>query len=140
MLHRTRDRPNRPDRPDEPEDVNANVYPQILRKFIFAWDGFKAAVRSEQSIRIQLVVSVVVVLAGGLLGLTRVEWLFVITAIGVVISLELLNTAIEKMLDLLHPAKHDSVKFIKDVSAAAVLISSLAAVIVGLIIFSRHLF
>ena len=116
------------------------MYPQLLRKFTFAWDGFKAAVRSEQSVRIQLAVSVAVVLAGALLGLTKLEWLFVITAIGVVISLELLNTAIEKMLDLLHPAKHDSVKFIKDVSAAAVLISSLAAVIVGLIIFFHHLF
>ncbi|MEK7760172.1 MAG: diacylglycerol kinase family protein [Nitrospirota bacterium] len=59
---------------------------------------------------------------------------------GVVISLELLNTAIEKMLDLLHPARHDSVKFIKDVSAAAVLVFSFTAVIIGLIIFSRHLF
>ncbi len=116
------------------------MYPQILRKFSFALNGCKAAVRSEQSIRIQLVVSVVVVLAGGLLGLTRLEWLFVIASIGVVISLELLNTAIEKMLDLLHPARHDSVKFIKDVSAAAVLVSSFTAVIVGLIIFSRHLF
>jgi diacylglycerol kinase len=115
------------------------VYPQIFRKFSFAWDGVKAAVRSEQSVRIEVAVSVAVVLAGGLLGLTRLEWLFVIASIGVVISLELLNTAIEKMLDLLHPAKHDSVKFIKDVSAAAVLVASLAAVIVGLIIFSRHI-
>ena len=81
-----------------------------------------AAIRSEQSVRIQLAVSVAVVLAGSLLGLTQVEWLFVIAAIGAVISLELMNTAIEKMLDLLHPTKHDSVKFIKDVSAAAVLI------------------
>lgn len=114
--------------------------PQILRKFIFAWDGLKAAVQSEQSVRIQLAVSVAVVLAGAILGLTKLEWLFVIASIGVVISLELLNTSIEKTLDLLHPEKHDSVKFIKDVSAAAVLVSSLAAVIVGLIIFSRHLF
>ena len=116
------------------------MFRQVLRKFSFAWDGFKAAFRSEQSVRIELVVSVAVVLAGGFLGLTQLEWLFVVIAIGVVISLELLNAAIEKMLDLLHPAKHDNVKFIKDVSAAAVLISSLAAVIVGLIIFSHHFF
>jgi len=134
------DKQNKPDQPDGPEDVNVTVFRQVLRKFSFALDGCKAAVRSEQSVRIQLAVSAAVVLAGGLLGLTQLEWLFVIASIGVVISLELLNTAIEKMLDLLHPAKHDSVKFIKDVSAAAVLISSLAAVIVGLIIFSHHFF
>ena len=125
---------------DVSQDENATLFRQLLRKFSFAWDGFKAAVRSEQSIRIELAVSVAVVLAGGFLRLTQWEWLFVIAAIGVVISIELLNTAIEKMLDLLHPARHDSVKFIKDVSAAAVLVSSLAAVIVGLIIFSRYLF
>jgi hypothetical protein len=51
-----------------------------------------------------------------------------------------LNAAIEKMLDLLHPARHDSVKFIKDVAATAVLFSSLAAVIVGFIIFPAIFF
>ena len=123
-----------------PQAANIPTCRQAVRKFSFALDGLKAAYRSEQSVRIQLAVSVTVVLAGGLLGLTQLEWLFVVTAIGVVVSLELLNTAIEKMLDLLHPARHDSVKFIKDVSAAAVLISSLAAAIVGLVIFGRHLF
>lgn len=123
-----------------PQDANITAFRQVLRKFSFARDGFKAAYRLEQSFRIQLAISLAVVLAGGLLGLTRLEWLFVITAIGVVLSLELLNTTIEKMLDLLHPARHDSVKFIKDVSAAAVLISALAAVIVGLVVFLHHLF
>ena len=122
------------------EAVPETVSPQLLMKFSYAWEGIKAAFKSELSLRIQLAVSVAVVLAGVLLGLTQVEWLFVIGSIGVVISLELLNTAIEKMLDFLHPARHDSVKFIKDVSAAAVLIASLTSVIVGVIIFSRYLF
>lgn len=113
---------------------------QVVKKFSFAWDGLTAAYRLEQSFRIQLAVSGVIVFAGSLLGLTQIEWLFLITAIGVVLSLELLNTMIEKMLDLLHPARHDSVKLIKDVSAAAVLISSLAAAIVGLLVFARHIF
>lgn len=122
------------------QDAKAATGCPLCRKFSFAWNGIKAAYRSEQSFRIQLAVSVAVVLAGGLLGLTQLEWLFVVTAIGVVLSLELLNTTIEKILDLLHPAQHERVKFIKDVSAAAVFVSSLAAAIVGLVVFARYLF
>ncbi len=120
--------------------AEVRVVRQVVKKFSFASAGLKAACQLEQSFRIQLAVSSAVVCAGSLLGLMQVEWLFLITAIGVVLSLELLNTMIEKMLDLLHPARHDSVKLIKDVSAAAVLISSLAAAIVGLLVFARHLF
>lgn len=120
--------------------AEVRVVRQVVKKFSFALDGLTAAYRLEQSFRIQLAVSVAIVFAGSVLGLTQIEWLFLITAIGVVLSLELLNTMIEKMLDLLHPARHDSVKLIKDVSAAAVLISSLAAAIVGLLVFARHLF
>ena len=65
---------------------NANVTTlrqvlKVLRRFSFALDGLKAAYRSEQSFRIQLAVSVVVVLAGGLLGLTQLEWLFVMKGV-----------------------------------------------------------
>lgn len=111
---------------------------QVRRRFACAWNGMKAACRAEQSFRIQLTVAGVVSLAGLIVGLSQTEWLFIVTAIGLVLSLELLNTMIEKTLDLLHPTQHERVKFIKDVSAAAVLISSLASVIVGFIIFVHH--
>lgn len=120
--------------------AEVHVVRQVVKKFFFAFDGLKAAYRLEQSFRIQLAVSAVIVFVGSVLGLAKIEWLFLITAIGVVLSLELLNAMIEKTLDLLHPARHDSVKLIKDVSAAAVLISSLAAAIVGLLVFARHFF
>lgn len=111
---------------------------QVWRRFSCAWNGMKAAYRAEQSFRIQLTVAGVVSIAGLIVGLSQTEWLFIVTAIGAVLSLELLNTMVEKTLDLLHPMQHERVKFIKDVSAAAVLISSLASVIIGLIIFVHH--
>ncbi len=114
-------------------------WPQVRRRFACAWDGMKAAYRAEQSFRIQLTVAGVVSVVGLIVGLSQTEWALIVTAIGMVLSLELLNTMIEKTLDLLHPAQHEQVRFIKDVSASAVLISSLAAVIVGLIIFVRHI-
>lgn len=110
----------------------------ILKKFGYAWNGIKGAFKAEQSFRIQLAVAAAVAVAGLVVGLTQMEWLFVIMAIGTVLSLELLNTMIEKTLDLLHPAQHERVRLIKDVSAAAVLISSAAAMIVGLLVFQHH--
>ncbi len=118
--------------------ADMSLLPQVWRRFVCAWNGVKAAYRAEQSFRIQLTVAGAVSLAGLIVGLSQTEWLFIVTAIGLVLSLELLNTMIEKTLDLLHPTQHERVKFIKDVSAAAVLISSLASVIVGLIIFVHH--
>ncbi|MFM8552422.1 MAG: diacylglycerol kinase family protein [Nitrospiraceae bacterium] len=112
---------------------------QVRRRLVCAWNGVKAAYRAEQSFRIQVAVAGAVSMAGIIVGLSQTEWLFIVTAIGMVLSLELLNTMIEKTLDLLHPAQHDAVKFIKDVSAAAVLLSSLAAVILGAYIFAHHL-
>ena len=63
------------------KNANVTTLRQVLRRFSFALDGLKAAYRSEQSFRIQLAVSVVVVLAGGLLGLTQLEWLFVMKGV-----------------------------------------------------------
>ncbi|MDE3224237.1 MAG: diacylglycerol kinase family protein [Nitrospirota bacterium] len=112
---------------------------QVGRRFAWAWAGLKAAFQAEQSFRIQLAVAGAVSMAGVAVGLSQQEWLFIVMAIGMVLSLELLNTMIEKTLDLLHPAQHERVKFIKDISAAAVLLSSLAAAIVGLFVFGHHL-
>lgn len=122
-----------------PGSVSMSPLPQVWRRFSCAWNGMKAAYREEQSFRIQLMVVGVVSIAGLIVGLSQTEWLFIVTAIGAVLSLELLNTMVEKTLDLLHPMQHERVKFIKDVSAAAVLISSLAAAIIGLIIFIPHI-
>lgn len=113
--------------------------PQLWSRCVCAWTGVKAAYRAEQSFRIQLTVAGAVCVVGLIAGLSQTEWVLIVMAIGMVLSLELLNTMIEKTLDLLHPAQHERVKFIKDVSAAAVFISSLASIIVGLIVFIHYL-
>lgn len=112
--------------------------PSVLRQFAHAWNGLVAAWRVERSFRIEAAVAVLTVAAGLAVGLSRVEWLFVLGAIGGVLALELLNTMIEKTLDHLHPAEHDAVRFIKDVAAAAVLIAGVTALIIGLAVFVPH--
>jgi len=120
-------------------DADMPPIQQVRQRFVCAWCGLRAAYRTEQSFRIQVTVAVAVAVAGAIVGLTYLEWLFLVTAIGMVLSLELLNTMIEKTLDMVHPGYHEGVKLIKDISAAAVLLSSLAAVIVGLAVFLHHL-
>ncbi|MGH7256441.1 MAG: diacylglycerol kinase [Nitrospirales bacterium] len=110
----------------------------LVKKFQYAWAGLKAAVVREQSLRIQSLAGIVVVVTGAVVGLTRLEWAFVVAAVGAVLSLELVNSAVEKALDLLHPHEHEQVRFVKDVLAAAVLLASLAAAVIGLLIFLPH--
>lgn len=110
----------------------------LLKKFGYAIAGLTAAWRAEQSLRIQLAIAVVVILSGLAVGLSRLEWLFIVVAVGAVLSLELVNSGIEKTLNLVHPGPHEGVRYVKDVMAAAVLLGALAAMAVGLLVFVPH--
>jgi len=76
-----------------------------------------------------------VMIAGFLLKISSAEWLFVVFAIGLVLALEAANTGIEYLSDFISPKKNDSIKKVKDVMAASVLIGSSAALIIGILIF-----
>jgi diacylglycerol kinase len=103
--------------------------------FRFAFRGLGHAIRTQRNTRIQLVVAVLVVVAGLVLGLTRMEWMLVIICIGMVLSAELFNTALEVLTDLVTPNYNKKAGLLKDVAAGAVLITAIAAAITGLMIF-----
>lgn len=103
--------------------------------FKYAFHGINAAFSTEINFRIELLISLAIVISGWLIGLSQTEWCLIIFCISLVLITELLNTAIEKSMNLLHPEIHPLVKTIKDVSAAAVLISALSSAIIGGIIF-----
>lgn len=107
----------------------------LLKSFQFASQGIKHAFIHERNMKIHGMVSIVVILLGFVLGLTLTEWLFVLFAIAGVISLELINTAIERVVDLTTSHYHPLAKQAKDVSAGAVFIYSCLSVIIGIIIF-----
>ena len=79
--------------------------------------------------------AVIVFTAGGLLGLTAVRWLFLALAVTLVISAELMNTAVEAVVDLVSPDEHPLARIAKDTAAGAVLITALFAVFVGIMVF-----
>lgn len=103
----------------------------FIHRLGYAWDGLKASWRLEKSLRTHVVAAAAVLV---LLGLTRsplLWWAVMALTIGLVMATELLNTAIEALADHLHPQQHEAIKITKDVAAAAVLVSSVSALMVG---------
>jgi len=105
------------------------------RSFKYAFDGLRAIFRRDHNIILHLVATIAVIVLSIWIKVTTAEALVLVFAIGFVWVAELFNTAIEKIMDLISLQKHPQIKFIKDVSAAAVLIASITAAIAGFIIF-----
>jgi len=108
---------------------------KFLRSFKYAFNGFIYAFKTQQNFKIHSVATVLVIILGGYVKLVLTEWLWVVFAIGLVLITELLNTAIEVLVDLVSPQQHPKAGAIKDLSAAAVLISAIVAIVIGLCIF-----
>ena len=91
--------------------------------------------RTQANARIHVVAAIIVVAAGWFFAITRGEWCAVVGAIGLVLTAEGINTAIEATVDLASPDRHPLAERAKDVAAGAVLLASLTAAIIGLLIF-----
>ncbi|MBQ4821298.1 diacylglycerol kinase family protein [Aquimarina sp. MMG016] len=106
-----------------------------LRGCGYAIKGALLLIRTEPSIQVQVGITIVMTVAGFYLNITKTEWMLQIFAIGLIMSVEGVNTAIEAIADFVHPDFHDKIGFIKDVAAGAVFIAAITAVIIGLIIY-----
>lgn len=115
----------------------------MISKFVAsaraAFRGLALVAREEQNFRIELIIGIGTVTLGLLLGVSPTELALLLLVSTVVLVLELSNTAAEHLVDLLRPRLHESVRRVKDVVAAAVLVASLGAVVIGLIIFLPHI-
>ncbi len=110
----------------------------LLTSFKHAARGIGIAFWREKNVQVQLTLLIVVALAGLYFGVTRAEWLAITVVSGLVLALELVNTTLEKMLDVIKPRLTDQAGVIKDIAAGAVLIASLTALIVASFIFIPH--
>lgn len=106
----------------------------------FAFKGLFILLRTESSIKIQFVIGLLVTLAGFYFDISNTEWILQCICIGMVMGIEGLNTAIEKIADFVHPEFDEKIGLIKDVSAGAVMAVSLASFIVGCLIYGPKLF
>jgi diacylglycerol kinase len=110
-----------------------------LDPFRHAFVGIAHAIATQANMRIHLAISAVVIASGVWLGLTRLEWIAIVFSIGLVLQAELLNTAIEATVDKASPEHHPLAKVAKDCAAGAVLVTALAAVAIGVLVFGPHL-
>ena len=100
--------------------------------FRYAFAGLFAAWRTERNLRIHAVIGAAVVVAGAVLRLPPAAWAIVFLTIALVVTAELLNAAVEAVVDLVSPEDHPLAKRAKDVAAAGVLVAAAGAVAVGL--------
>jgi diacylglycerol kinase len=110
----------------------------MISKFKVAFQGLAAAMK-HPSVRLQWILAACTVAAGFILALTPMEWVATVICIGLVIAAETVNTCIEKLCDLHTKEWNADVKYIKDISAGAVLTASAAALIAALIILFQHI-
>ena len=103
--------------------------------FGFAFQGFKQVIKYERNFRFHLLAALVVIFAGIMSKITLVEWTVIVLCIAGMLSLELVNSALERIVDLASPEVHILAKHAKDMSAAAVLVFACASAIIGILIF-----
>lgn len=107
----------------------------FLRSFKYAFEGIVTGIKEEQNMKIHISIMILVIIFGIILKISKIEWIICIILFGLVISMELINTAIENVVDLITKEKNEQAKIAKDVAAGAVLVSAIASAIIGLIIF-----
>ncbi len=105
----------------------------------YAIKGALLLLKTEPSIQVQAVIAIIMTAFGFYIGITNTEWMLQIFAIGLVMSIEGVNTTAEAIADFIHPDFHDKIGFIKDVAAGAVFIAATIAVIIGCIIYIPYL-
>ena len=106
----------------------------------YAIKGAWILLKSEHSIQVQFFMGIGIIIAGIYFDITKTEWLFQIFAIGLVLSVEGLNTAVEGIADFVHPDIHTKIGYVKDVAAGAVLFSAITAFVIACIIYLPYIF
>ncbi len=101
--------------------------------------GFAFAVRSQRNVRIELTIAVLVVVTGACLGIGAGEWAILVLMMAGVVAAEVVNTAIEALVDLVSPQLQDRARIAKDAAAGAVLVMAVASIVVGVAILGPPL-
>ena len=108
---------------------------KLLKSFKYAIEGIFTGLKEEQNMKIHITIMILVIIFGIMLKINTTEWIICILLFGLVISMELMNTAIENTVNLITKEKNQQAKIAKDVAAGAVLVSAIVSAIIGLMIF-----
>jgi len=111
-----------------------------INSFKYAIEGLLSSFKTERNMRIHISIMFIVIIAGFILRISSLEWALCFILFGGVISSELINTAIEKLIDIAMPYRNENAKLAKDIAASAVLIWAIVSLIIGIIIFIPKIF
>jgi diacylglycerol kinase len=112
----------------------------LIKSFRFAFNGLKTAFLKGRNFRIQIFLGLTAIILGSICKISSFEWLSLILISASVLILELINTAIESIVNIVSPEIRDEARVAKDVSAAGVLIAAIGAIGIGIIIFVPKIF
>jgi undecaprenol kinase len=112
---------------------------RLVKSFSYALSGLKEVIRAERNMQLHLGISGIVILLAVVFRFSRFEWLILLLTIGVMLCLEMVNSAIERVVDLITTDYHPLAEKAKDASAAAVFVFSIISVLVGMLLFANPL-
>ena len=108
---------------------------KIIKSFAFAWNGFKICFTSEANFKVHVFFALLAILLSFILKIAGSEWLAVIGCIAFVTTMEMMNTALEKLCDVVYKDLHPGIKKAKDIAAGAVMVAAACSLIIGAVIF-----
>lgn len=115
-----------------------NLFEKDKKSFKFAFEGLAHALKTQRNFKVQLVLGLWTIILALSFGFNRIEWLFLLFSICLVLSAELANTVVEIVVDLVTDKIHPKAKLAKDLSAGVVLLISIFVSIIGLLLFLPH--
>lgn len=110
-------------------------FKRLLKSFRYAFKGLFKVLREEQNLKVQFIAAFFVIIMATYFRVKTMEWAILLVVIAQVVMMEIINSAVERVSDVIKPRISNYVKEIKDIMAAAVMFASIIAVVVGVIIF-----
>ena len=128
---------NKTEKAKETERPNSHTFLASLQN---AWRGMLAVIRGERNFRLQLMVAIAATILAALLNFPSWKWSILILTIGLVLTSEAFNSALETLVDLIQPEYHPLAGRAKDIAAGAVLIASIISVIIGVLLYGPPMY
>ncbi|AZA56368.1 diacylglycerol kinase family protein [Chryseobacterium shandongense] len=122
------------------KDIDDGFLKGRIKSLNYTVKGAFLLLKTEHSIILQSAISVIFVLAGFYFGISKIEWMFQILGIGLILTAESLNTAVEKLCDFIHPDYHKKIGFIKDIASGAMTFAVTSVLIILIIIYYSYLY
>lgn len=121
------------------KDRNKSFRGSLARSFLFALEGLIYVIKNERNIKIHFTLAVIIMGVSYWFQITKLEWIILFLLIGGMIVIEIINTAIENVVDLVTNEYHPLAKIAKDVAAAAALVYAVMSLLIGIILYTPYI-